>query len=107
ASAKGKQPLRATTPVEPTDLQRTEAAHLKIALKQSRQETHISQQSGSGTGEGTEEEPAKDDEENKETGKGGEEVRKSRVKVKKKKQVKRTREVLTRFLEHLKIVRMK
>nr|GFC36488.1 hypothetical protein [Tanacetum cinerariifolium] len=77
ASAKGKRPLRATTPVEPTDLQRTEAAQLKIALKRSRQETHISQQSGSGIGEGTEEEPAKDDEENKETGKGGEEVRKS------------------------------
>nr|GFB70097.1 hypothetical protein [Tanacetum cinerariifolium] len=53
ASAKGKQPFRATTPVEPTDLQRTEAEQLKIVLKRSRQETHISQQSGSGTGEGT------------------------------------------------------
>nr|GFA52794.1 hypothetical protein [Tanacetum cinerariifolium] len=68
-----------------------------------RQETHISQKSGSGTGEGTgskpgvpnvpsddseeelswkssddeEEETAKDDEENKETGKDGDEVRKS------------------------------
>nr|GEZ16927.1 hypothetical protein [Tanacetum cinerariifolium] len=52
AFAKGKQPLRATTPVEPTDLQRTKAEQLKIVLKQSRQETHISQQSGSGTGEG-------------------------------------------------------
>nr|GEZ98632.1 hypothetical protein [Tanacetum cinerariifolium] len=29
-SAKGKQPLRAKTPVEPTDLQRTEAEQLKI-----------------------------------------------------------------------------
>nr|GEZ76384.1 hypothetical protein [Tanacetum cinerariifolium] len=48
-----KQPLRATTPVEPTDLQRTEAEQLKIVLKRSRQENHISQQSGSGTGEGT------------------------------------------------------
>nr|GFA83769.1 hypothetical protein [Tanacetum cinerariifolium] len=45
--------LRATTPVEPTDLQRTEAEQLKTVLKRSRQETHISQQSGSGTGEGT------------------------------------------------------
>nr|GFA87310.1 hypothetical protein [Tanacetum cinerariifolium] len=53
ASAKGKRPLRATTPVEPTDLQRTEAEQLKIVLKRSRQETHILQQSGSGTGEGT------------------------------------------------------
>nr|GFD24880.1 hypothetical protein [Tanacetum cinerariifolium] len=48
-----KQPLRATTPVEPTDLQRTKAKQLKIILKRSRQETHISQQSGSDTGEGT------------------------------------------------------
>nr|GFB06521.1 hypothetical protein [Tanacetum cinerariifolium] len=53
ASAKGKRPLRATTPVEPTDLQRTEAEQLKIVLKRSRQETHISQQSGSDKGEGT------------------------------------------------------
>nr|GFA27120.1 hypothetical protein [Tanacetum cinerariifolium] len=50
---KGKRPLRATTPVEPTDLQRTEAEQLKIVLKRSRQETHISQQSWSGTDEGT------------------------------------------------------
>nr|GFC19518.1 hypothetical protein [Tanacetum cinerariifolium] len=42
----GKQPLRATTPVELTDVQRTEAEQLKLALKRSRQEAHISQQSG-------------------------------------------------------------
>nr|GFB96345.1 hypothetical protein [Tanacetum cinerariifolium] len=53
AAAKGKQPSRATTPVEPTDVQRTEAEQLKIILKRSRQETDISQQSGSGTHEGT------------------------------------------------------
>nr|GEW73964.1 hypothetical protein [Tanacetum cinerariifolium] len=53
ATAKGKQPSRATTPVEPTDIKRTEAEQLKIVLKRSRQETHISQQSGSGTDEGT------------------------------------------------------
>nr|GFD49528.1 hypothetical protein [Tanacetum cinerariifolium] len=81
------------------------AEQLKIVLKRSRQETHISQQSGSGIGEGigskprvpdvpsddseeelswksfddeeVEEETAKDDEENKETGKGSVEVRKS------------------------------
>nr|GFD46207.1 hypothetical protein [Tanacetum cinerariifolium] len=52
-TAKGKQPLRATTPVEMTDVQRTEAEQLKIVLKRSRHETHISQQSGSGTDEGT------------------------------------------------------
>nr|GFD45322.1 hypothetical protein [Tanacetum cinerariifolium] len=53
ATAEGKQPSRATTPVEPTDVQRTEAEQLKIILKRSKQETHISQQSGSGTDEGT------------------------------------------------------
>nr|GFD07465.1 hypothetical protein [Tanacetum cinerariifolium] len=42
AAAKGKQPSRARTPVEPTDLQRTEAEQLKIVLKRSRHETHIS-----------------------------------------------------------------
>nr|GFB55100.1 hypothetical protein [Tanacetum cinerariifolium] len=42
AVAKGKQPARATTPTEPTDVERTEAEQLKIILKRSRQETHIS-----------------------------------------------------------------
>nr|GFC13663.1 hypothetical protein [Tanacetum cinerariifolium] len=36
ATAKGKQPSRATTPTEPTDIQRTEAEQLKIVLKRSR-----------------------------------------------------------------------
>nr|GEX34911.1 RNA-directed DNA polymerase, eukaryota, reverse transcriptase zinc-binding domain protein [Tanacetum cinerariifolium] len=53
ASAKGKRPLRATTTAEPTDLQRTEAEQLKLVLKRSRHETHISQQSGFGIGEVT------------------------------------------------------
>nr|GFC06750.1 hypothetical protein [Tanacetum cinerariifolium] len=57
ATAKGKQPARATTPIEPTDIQRTEAEQLKIVLKRSRQETHISQQCGSGTDEGTDSKP--------------------------------------------------
>nr|GFD44408.1 hypothetical protein [Tanacetum cinerariifolium] len=43
ATAKGKQPARATTPTEPTDVERTEAEQLKIVLKRSKQETHISQ----------------------------------------------------------------
>nr|GFB82205.1 hypothetical protein [Tanacetum cinerariifolium] len=51
-AAKGKQPARATTPTEPTDVERTEAEQLKIVLKRSRQETHISQQCGFGTDEG-------------------------------------------------------
>nr|GFC84422.1 hypothetical protein [Tanacetum cinerariifolium] len=53
AAAKGKQPTRATTPTEPTYVERTEAEQLKIILKRSRQETYISQQHGSGTDEGT------------------------------------------------------
>nr|GEY66500.1 hypothetical protein [Tanacetum cinerariifolium] len=53
AAAKGKQPARATTPTKPTDVKRTEAEQLKIVLKRSRQETHISQQRGSGTDKGT------------------------------------------------------
>nr|GFA96152.1 hypothetical protein [Tanacetum cinerariifolium] len=53
ATAKGKQHARATTPTEPTDVERTEAEQLKIVLKRSIQETHISQQRGFGTDEGT------------------------------------------------------
>nr|GFD24778.1 hypothetical protein [Tanacetum cinerariifolium] len=53
AAAKGKQPVRATTPTKPTDVERTKAEQLKIVLKRSRQETHISQQHGFGTDEGT------------------------------------------------------
>nr|GFB48936.1 hypothetical protein [Tanacetum cinerariifolium] len=50
-TAKGKQPVRATTHTETADT--TEAEQLKIVLKRRRQETHISQQRGLGTDEGT------------------------------------------------------
>nr|GFA05252.1 hypothetical protein [Tanacetum cinerariifolium] len=50
ATAKGKQPTRAISPTELTDVQRTKAGQLKIVLKRSRQETHISQQRGSDVG---------------------------------------------------------
>nr|GFA70968.1 hypothetical protein [Tanacetum cinerariifolium] len=53
AAAKGKRPVRATTHTEPTDVERTEAEQLKIILRRSRQETHISLQRGFGTDEGT------------------------------------------------------
>nr|GEZ61413.1 hypothetical protein [Tanacetum cinerariifolium] len=53
AAAIGKQPARATTHTELTDVERTEAEQLKIVLRRSRQEMHISQQRGSGTDEGT------------------------------------------------------
>nr|GFD42097.1 hypothetical protein [Tanacetum cinerariifolium] len=53
AAMNGKQPARETTHTESTDVKRTEAEQLKIILKRSRQETHISQQRGSSTDEGT------------------------------------------------------
>nr|GEY65503.1 retrovirus-related Pol polyprotein from transposon TNT 1-94 [Tanacetum cinerariifolium] len=53
AAAKGKQPARATSPTDPSDVERKEAKQLKIVLRRSRQETHISQQRGSSTDEGT------------------------------------------------------
>nr|GEV66225.1 hypothetical protein [Tanacetum cinerariifolium] len=52
-TAKGKQPARATSPTDPLDVERTEVEQLKIVLRRSRKETHISQQRGSGTDEGT------------------------------------------------------
>nr|GEX53174.1 hypothetical protein [Tanacetum cinerariifolium] len=53
AAAKGKQPARATSPADPLDVERTEAEQLKIVLRRSRHEMHISQQGGSNTDEGT------------------------------------------------------
>nr|GFB81270.1 hypothetical protein [Tanacetum cinerariifolium] len=52
-AAKGKQPARATSPHDPLEVERTEAEQLKIVLRRSRQETHISQHGGSSTDEGT------------------------------------------------------
>nr|GFA82940.1 hypothetical protein [Tanacetum cinerariifolium] len=53
AAAKGKQPARATSPTDPSDVERIEAEQLKIVLRRSRQETYISHQCGFGTDEGT------------------------------------------------------
>nr|GFC43132.1 hypothetical protein [Tanacetum cinerariifolium] len=52
-NAKGKQPAKAKSPSDPSELARTEAQQLKIVIKRSRQETHISQHGGSSTNEGT------------------------------------------------------
>nr|GFA22287.1 hypothetical protein [Tanacetum cinerariifolium] len=52
-AAKEKQPARATSPTDPSEVKRTEAKQLKIVLRKSRQETHISQHGGSITDEGT------------------------------------------------------
>nr|GFB25031.1 hypothetical protein [Tanacetum cinerariifolium] len=53
AATKGKQPARATSPTDPSEVERTEAEQLKIVLRRSRQETYISQHGGSSTNEGT------------------------------------------------------
>nr|GFB27208.1 hypothetical protein [Tanacetum cinerariifolium] len=53
ATTKGKQPARAKSPYDPSEVKRTEAEQLKIVLRRSRQETHISQHGGSSTDEGT------------------------------------------------------
>nr|GFB24108.1 hypothetical protein [Tanacetum cinerariifolium] len=53
AAAKGKQPARARSPTEPSDVERTEAEQLKIVLRRSRQDTHISQKHGSSIDERT------------------------------------------------------
>nr|GFC85304.1 hypothetical protein [Tanacetum cinerariifolium] len=52
AAAKVKQPARATSLTDPSEVERTEA---EIVLIRSRQETHISQHGGFSTDEGTEE----------------------------------------------------
>nr|GEY40609.1 hypothetical protein [Tanacetum cinerariifolium] len=57
AAAKGKQPARARSPTEPSDVERTEAEQLKIVLRRSRHEMHISQQGGFGIDEGTSSKP--------------------------------------------------
>nr|GEZ78876.1 hypothetical protein [Tanacetum cinerariifolium] len=51
-AAKGKQPVKAKSPSDPSEVERTEAEQLKIVLKRSRQETQISQRGGSSTDEG-------------------------------------------------------
>nr|GEY88772.1 hypothetical protein [Tanacetum cinerariifolium] len=53
AAAKRKQPAKAKSPYDPSEVKRTEAEQLKIVLRRSRQETHISQHGGSSTDEGT------------------------------------------------------
>nr|GEY38056.1 integrase, catalytic region, zinc finger, CCHC-type, peptidase aspartic, catalytic [Tanacetum cinerariifolium] len=53
AATKGKQPTKSKSPSDPSELARTEAQQLKIMLRRSRHETHISQHGGSGIDEGT------------------------------------------------------
>nr|GEZ99458.1 hypothetical protein [Tanacetum cinerariifolium] len=53
AVAKGKQPAKAKSSSDLSKAARTEAEQLKIVLKRSKQETHISQHGGSSTDEGT------------------------------------------------------
>nr|GEZ37850.1 hypothetical protein [Tanacetum cinerariifolium] len=60
-AAKGKQPSRATSPNDPSEVERTEAEQLKIVLRRSMQETHISQHGGSSTDKGTGSKPGVSD----------------------------------------------
>nr|GEY20359.1 hypothetical protein [Tanacetum cinerariifolium] len=53
AAAKGKQPAKAKSLSDPSEVARKEAQQLKIVLRRSRQQTHISQPGGFGTDEGT------------------------------------------------------
>nr|GEZ29726.1 hypothetical protein [Tanacetum cinerariifolium] len=53
AAAKSKQPAKAKSPSDPSEVARTEAQQLKIVLRRSRQQTYISQLGGFGTDEGT------------------------------------------------------
>nr|GFD40567.1 hypothetical protein [Tanacetum cinerariifolium] len=84
--------------------QRTKAKQLKIALKRSRQETHISQQRGSGTDKGTGSKPGVPDVPSDDS---EEEISWNSSEDEDKKQDKKKRKVLILFPEHLKKVRMK
>nr|GEX12085.1 hypothetical protein [Tanacetum cinerariifolium] len=53
ASARRKSGAKATSPYDPSKVERTEAEQLKILLRRSRQETHISQHGGSSSDGGT------------------------------------------------------
>nr|GEX00476.1 hypothetical protein [Tanacetum cinerariifolium] len=53
AAAKGKKPAKAKSPSDPLEVARTKAQQLKIVLRRSRQQTHISQLGGSSTDKGT------------------------------------------------------
>nr|GFB31529.1 hypothetical protein [Tanacetum cinerariifolium] len=74
AAAKGKQPAKAKSLSDPSEVARTEAQQLKIVLRRSRQQTHISQLGGSGIDEGTDtdaQEKDGDDDEGDERDKDG------------------------------------
>nr|GEU93007.1 hypothetical protein [Tanacetum cinerariifolium] len=62
ATAKGKQPAKSKSLSDPSEVARTETQQLKIILKRSRQQTHISQPGGSVTDEGTDRDDDKGDE---------------------------------------------
>nr|GEZ50419.1 hypothetical protein [Tanacetum cinerariifolium] len=62
AAGKGKQPAKAKSPSNPSEVARTEAQQLKIVLRRSRQQTHISQLGGYGTYKGTGSKPRVTDE---------------------------------------------
>nr|GEV29700.1 hypothetical protein [Tanacetum cinerariifolium] len=67
AATKDKQPARATSPTDTSDVERIEVEQLKIILRRSRQETHISQHGGFSTDEGTETKSDRESEEEETT----------------------------------------
>nr|GEZ35314.1 hypothetical protein [Tanacetum cinerariifolium] len=67
APAKEKQPAKATSPTNPSEVERIEAEQLKIVPRRSSQETHISQHGGFSTDEGTEETESNEESEEEET----------------------------------------
>nr|GEV32167.1 hypothetical protein [Tanacetum cinerariifolium] len=71
-AAKGKQPAKAKSPSDSSEVARTEAQQLKIVLRRSRQQTHISQLGGSGTYEGTDDEDADAQEKDRDDDEGDE-----------------------------------
>nr|GFA96459.1 hypothetical protein [Tanacetum cinerariifolium] len=77
AAAKGKQPAKAKSSSDPSELARTEAQQLKIVLRRSRQETHISQLGGfekdRDDDEGNEKDESDDGEEDDDDDKDGDE----------------------------------
>nr|GEY12600.1 hypothetical protein [Tanacetum cinerariifolium] len=78
-AAKGKQPAKAKSPSDPSEVARTEAQQLKIILRRSRQQTHVSHLGGSGIDEGTGSKPGVPDiDEQDDTKRGGDDDEESK-----------------------------
>nr|GEW74243.1 hypothetical protein [Tanacetum cinerariifolium] len=72
AAVKGKKLAKDKSPSDPSEVARTEAQQLKIVLRRSQQQTHISQLGGSGTDEGTDDDEGDERDESDEESDGDE-----------------------------------